>query len=561
MVFNLTDVTQKIQALERLYRRAEELSSQNIEKFRLAEYYYNYGVKQARQDAESRHFTPPAETKIKDSFPADAASKLAGALMGMTFNAEQTWAEWGKEDPDSTTPAEQRYLQKITRKTLRYLLRPEVAFYRALQPAFLDFVIGEGIIFAEETPFRGKPLLRFQSIPASSVTLLNDEYGFPNTAFRVIRMTRHQIKEKWPKAAYPESWNGQIQNETKVLSVVHAVVPRNGYEEEISRKKAVKDKAYGSVYYVKDEPNLILEESGYDEFPYIVFQFQRRTNSIRGEGPGLFALPLVEELSRASSDTSGARQLTSVPPMLEEEGAFGDLLNLRALARNSMRPGISDVPIRPLFPSGSIDSRPGQEQILYLHEQIGRIFYLDRLSIPEKRAEMREAEVFARQEENLRELAPVLSNLHYLAFEVFNRVLKFLKRYENKNNQLQPPGDLKEGISFTSPLARAQRIAEVQSMRSWLIQFVQPLAQFDQEGRVLLKLNLDDIFQDTAKAFNIRTENLRSDEEVQGIIEQRQQQELQAQQTQAQAQLLSAQSQGVRDVAAAEADLRRTGGL
>ena len=214
--------------------------------------------------------------------------------------------------------------------------------------------------------------------------------------------------------------------------------------------------------HVHEESGVLLRESGFREFPYVVPRYLKSSsNEIYGRSPAMNALPDVKMLNTMSKTTIKAAQKQIDPPLMVPDDGF--VLPVRTVpgGLNFYRAGTRER-IEPL----NIGSN--QPLGLQMEEQrrkaIRENFFVDQLMTVQG-VNMTATEVMQRTEEKMRLLGTVLGRLQSellqpLITRAFNLLLK--------NNKFAPPpetlGDQEIEIEYVSPLAKAQKTQELSSI-------------------------------------------------------------------------------------------------
>ena len=155
-------------------------------------------------------------------------------------------------------------------------------------------------------------------------------------------------------------------------------------------------------------------------------------------------------------------------------------------------------------------------------------FYVDQLLLGQG-PQMTATEVVQRTEEKMRMLGPVLGRLQFeLLQPLITRTYNLLSRQKafEAAPEFMRESDIE--IEYVSPLAKAQRQGDVQSMMRFL-EMLSPFAQID--PGVLDFLDVDGMAKEMIKVLSIPATVVKGDEEVAEVREQRQaQQQKQAEQ-------------------------------
>lgn len=537
------------------------------QKLELADKYYFYGVQNLRANGSNQKPEHNKTEDLTENFGAYALHKLAGYLLGMTFNPQSKWGQIVTDkDYRQLSDAQVDWLNDATRALMRYLAEPQTRFYTALAAAMTECIVGQGMLYVDMPVVDGAKRLKFSAFPMVSISHSLDGYGDLSAVSRVLKMDRGEILTRWKHGVdleYPDDFIiNTPSNLKKEETIFHMILPNETYDQYIREEEREtlpqKQKHQWSSYYYIHTQNILLEERSLDYMPYIPLRFFLRAGSSYGEGPGIWALPDVIELVRMGRDESIGRQLSGLPPMQEEPGVFNDALDLSPFARNVRnRPLIEADAISPLLPPSTLDFRSLMEGKEFKKQQIGQIFYLDRLGTPVKNAEMREVEVLGRQQDNITELVPFMARLDA---EVADPVMRIVLKYLIETERLpSPPQGLKPLLRYQSQLSKAQLIASNREIIQLLGTDLQPVITLQQD--VLDYFDFSRLLKEIVNPYVVDTRFLRSEEEVAALRQQRAEMEQQAQLQAAQASQLQAQSVAAKNFAQANEIQAGMGGM
>jgi len=180
-------------------------------------------------------------------------------------------------------------------------------------------------------------------------------------------------------------------------------------------------------------------------------------------------------------------------------------------------------------------------------DAIRQSFYVDQLIMGTGGQTMTATEVIQRTEEKMRLLGPVLGRLQAeLLQPLIDRCFHLLQR---QNAFPEPPEEM-DGmtvdIEYVSPLAKAQRSGDVQSVLR-MFELLMPLTQVDQA--VLDYMDTDGMVKHLIKVLGVPASTVRGEQEVYQKRVERQQQQAQAQQM--------AQAQQIAETAGAAAPMAK----
>ena len=313
------------------------------------------------------------------------------------------------------------------------------------------------------------------------------------------------------------------------VTVHHAVFNRDEYDKT---KFNAENKPIASIYFDADE-QIILSEIGYDDFPYMCPRFLKSSFEIGyGRSVAMVSLPDIQMLSAMSQTTIKAAQKQVDPPLLVPDDGF--MLPIRTVpgGLNFYRSGTRDR-LEPLNIGANNPLGLNMEE--QRRKAIQSAFYVDQLILASSPA-MTATEVLQRTEEKMRILGPVLGRLQAellqpLITRCFNILAK--NRLFEEAPEFLSQNDI--DIEYVSPLAKAQRSTDVQSLLR-MVELTQPLAQIDPS--VMDYIDMDGMAKHLIKVLAIPAVAIKSDDEVAQIRVQRQEQQQAMAEQQQQAQVM-----------------------
>jgi hypothetical protein len=253
-----------------------------------------------------------------------------------------------------------------------------------------------------------------------------------------------------------------------------------------------------------------------------------------GRSPAMTALPDVKMLNKMSETTIRAAQKQVDPPLMVPDDGF--MLPIRTVpgGLNFYRSGTRDR-LEPLNIGANNPLGLSMEE--QRRTAIRSAFFVDQLIMGEG-PQMTATEVIQRTEEKMRLLGPVLGRLQAeLLQPLINRVFNILVR-----QQAFPPApdNLKEldlDIEYVSPLAKAQRSGDVQSVMR-LFELIGPMGQLD--PGVFDYMDTDGMVKYLIKVLGVPASVVRGEDEVYQVRTERAQQQAQQQQMAEMAQMAEA---------------------
>lgn len=393
--------------------------------------------------------------------------------------------------------------------------------------------IGHGILLEEEDIAGDK--LKFNALRPNEIWLDVNEYGTVDTVFRKYLMTlknavsffglenlHEDLQENYK---FPAKHNSKIE-------ILCAIYPRTDYKEEYTNKE---NKPY-AVYFIDLNHNHIISESGYDENPFIVFEWDQIPGLAYSNSPAINALPDIRYLDIANRTSMEICQTSAAPPMR----AHSSLRNISVIPRGVV---YVDSPDQILEPIKTGENYPITLQIVESIEQrVKNWFNVDFfLSLQQKQGKMTATEVMELQGEK----SAVLSNLVVQLNECLSKIIQRSFNLLFKQGKLPLPPETLEGqvgvnmeVDFIGPLAQQLKRYHTMGGVVSAIQLANPIIQMFPNSADYL--DADELMKRAMEGQAMPQAVIREDDDVKAIREKRALAEQQAQQ-QAQQQMMSQQ--------------------
>lgn len=463
---------------------------------------------------------------IYDGTAVHAVELLSSSLHGMLTSPSTPWFSMRYRDPAlQNNDAANEWLELCMDQMYKAFNRSN--FQQEIHELYYDLVVfGTAALYLEGD----QDGLRFSARHIAEVTVAEDANGKVDTVYRKFKMTSRAAAQRFGEDNLPTQMTKDLKDDPhKEHDLVHAVYPRTE-----AKGKLAKNKPVASVYYHLDSKHLI-SESGFDDFPFMVPRFVKDSVSTYGRSPAMNALPDVKMLNKMSETTIRAAQKQIDPPLMVPDDGFVLPVRTTPGALNFYRTGTRDR-LEPLQIGANNPLGLNMEE--QRRNAIRQAFYVDQLLMSQGPA-MTATEVLQRNEEKMRLLGPVLGRLQSeLLQPLISRSFALLLR----NGLLPAAPEQLQGqdidIEYVSPLAKAQRLTDLQSM----LRGFEVMMQVAEIAPVMDYLDSDKLVQYLVEVTGIPARVIRSDEEVARI--RRQQQQAQAQQAQMEQQMMNAEAAG-----------------
>ena len=447
-------------------------------------------------------------------------------------------AEWFKLTTGITQIDQNRdvqlWLENATKIIKHHISRPSSNFHSAVFQYYLEAgAFGTGIIFVEDIPGIGP---RYRNFPLSDCILAAGGEMEIDTVYRLYKQTPKDLVSRYAPETLPEDivkkgYGDKMLEET---DVVHLVTPSWTLREFLPEKW---DKPYVAITYLKDKKHVI-QIGGYDEMPYICARWERSDREIYGRGPAWEVLPDMRLMNEVEKVYLKGVQKAIAPPMFVPDSGLLDPLDTTPDAINYYNVGIGGKDM--IFPApnaGRVEY--AQELSAKLINSIKEGFFLDVLELPGPTApdgdvmRFSATEVSVRMRQRMPVLGPLLARQETEFLDpLIRRTVNILMRSMLLGEMPPILQEVGYRIEYLNPISISLRSGEVNSMVQ-LFEMIMPLAQIDQT--IPMYFDTQRILKNTAEVLQVPPSNLRSEEEVQEIIQrQQQQQQIAMEQQQAQ---------------------------
>lgn len=312
-------------------------------------------------------------------------------------------------------------------------------------------VIGHGIMLIDED-IKNKRL-RFTKLPANEVYMDINEYGEIDTVFRRYNLTvrnavrffgedkvSQKIKDDYKDV---KKWNIPVE-------FIQAVMPREDYDPEYQDSR---NKPY-AVYWIDNQSHEIVDESGYNDNPYAIFQWSRFPGFAYGTSPAQDAICDIRGLNIAKKTSWTIAQTSAEPPMKISE----DIREVNITPRGHTYVTGADQIVEAIRTG---ENYPITLEVLEgMKQDIKDWFNVDFfLMLQQKTAQMTATEVMELQGEKAATLSNLIVNLNEALLKIIQRSFDILMA----SGELPPVPMSLQGqaaamkVDFVGPLAQAQK--------------------------------------------------------------------------------------------------------
>lgn len=480
------------------------------------------------------------QAQMFDSTAADAANELASNIMG---NLTPSNSVWFALDVGNETPDERKWLDdaaKLQWENIHLANFDAEGFETAL-----DIVgAGQAALFVDEDREHGG--YAFEQWPLAQCyfgTTRAD--GRIDIVHREYSLTAQQAISEFGKDQVPECIRKAMEADPdEEFRFLHVIQPRNPH---IVGARLSKNLPIAS-FHVELSTKLQVRESGYHEMPVVVPRWLRVAGSVYAVGPVYAALPDMRQLNKLKGFELDAADVAIAGMWI---GVDDGILNPRNFKIGPRKVVVAaDTNNLKALETGS-NFQLSDVMVTKLQQAIRRTLMAD--TLPPADGPTKTAYEYGVRVDQARKVrAPIYGRLQaeYLAPLV---IRTFGLAY--RAGVFSPPPQSLLGRSFnvryTSPLARAQKLDEVQAIQGT----IQTAASYAEANPAVLdRIDFDKALELTGQGYGAPGAILRSDEDVRKLREEKAKaQQQQAQQQAAQQAQAAGMEEGARAMAASAA--------
>lgn len=475
-----------------------------------APYFNAFG--QVREQGEKR------TQFVIDSTAVLALGRFAAILDSLLTPRNQTWHRVKASDPSLNKQRDvQVWFDELNQLLFKYRYAPKANFssqnqknYRALG------AYGTGSLFIDELD--KEPGIRYRYIHLAQIYFQENHQGIVDKAMRYFPLTARQAYQKWGDKCGDEIKSKLSTSPDAQYWFLHAVEPNT----ELSYGRADHKGMEYSSCYVGIQGQTLLQEGGYQTFPYAISRYEQFDNEVYGRSPAMDILPAVKTLNEQKKAMLKQAHRTLDPVLLAHDDGVVDAFNLRPGSINAGGVTADGRPLIHALPTGNI--QVGKESMDDERALIKDAFLSSIFQILTETPQMTATEVMERTREKAILLAPTIGRQQseYLG-PMIDREIDLLA----KQGLLSPmPQALVEArghykTEYDSPLTRAQRAEEASGLMRTLESALQ-VVNITQNPEPLDHFNWDVIIPEVSDIQGIPYKWMNSMDKIQQIRQGRQ---------------------------------------
>lgn len=462
-------------------------------------------------------------TRIFDATGITANERFAAAMEWMLTPRSQQWHKLVPSDVElEDQPEVQDYLDKVTKILFAARYRPAANYASQMDECYMSLgAFGNNALYTDEVIGKG---IRYRSIPLNEIVWALNHSGMVDTVYRKFKFTAKQAKQMWGDKCPDQVRTAFDKNPYTDLEFLHCVKPNDDYTPDALGPNG---KAFAS-WYIWPETKAIIDYGGFRTFPYSIGRYRMGPREHYGRGPAQVALPAIRTLNEMKKTALRAGQKAVDPPILLAEEGVLTPFNQRPGAANYGMLSADGKPLaQPLQVAGKFEI--AEKLMEDEANSIKDTFLVSLFQILVQNPEMTATEALIRAQEKGAMIAPAMGR--QLSEFLGPQILREIDILENAG-QLPPmpdvlsqqPGAIK--IEYTSPLSRAMRAEEGTAIMN-TVQSIGVMAQIDKS--VVNIMDMTSAAREMAIINGCPAKLLRSDEQVDELVQQASQQAQEAQ--------------------------------
>lgn len=455
-----------------------------------------------------------------DSTAAVALDRFAAIADSLLTPRNQLWHRLLPSDSALMKSRPVRlWFEEATRTLFKYRYSPRANFSAQNSQSFVSLgAFGTAALFIDA--LAGEAGLRYRNIHLGEIYFFENHQGLIDKAVRCFRMSARQAAQRWGDKLPPKIKEAADKKPNDQFEFIHCVKPR---DEKMPGRLDYRGMDYASYYVAKGE-KVVLEEGGFNSFPFAIGRYEQAPGEVYGRSPAMKVLPAIKTLNEEKKIVLKQGHRTVDPVLLAHDDGVLDGFDLRPGAVNYGGMSAEGRKLVDTLPVGNVVV--GKELMDDERVVINDAFLVTLFQILVETPTMTATEVLERTREKGILLAPTLGRMQseYLG-PLVEREVDVLVR----QGLLPPmPPELVEAgsdyrVEYDSPLSRAQKAEESAGLMR-TIEMALNVVNVTQNPAPLDHFNWDVILPEIADNQAVPARWLNSNEQVAAIRESRAQQ-------------------------------------
>lgn len=458
--------------------------------------------------------------ELFDSTAAVALQRFSAIMDSLLTPRNQKWHRLTADNPIiAKDKACKDYFDQVTNILFRFRYAPGANFAAQNQQYYTSLgAYGTGGNFIDK--LSGKKGIRYKNVHLGELYIMENHQGVVDTVLRHFVLTARQAYQQFGEQCPDSILASHVDFPNREYFFVHYVAPREDRDPDRLDYKGM----HFESCYVAIDGSKVVEEGGYNTFPYAVGRYYQAPTEPYGRSPAMDVLPAIKTLNEEKKTMLKQGHRIVDPILLAHDDGVVDGFSFQPGSINSG--GVTSdgrVLIHPL-PTGNVQA--GKEMMDDERALINDTFMTSIFQILTESPEMTATEVMERVKEKGILLAPTVGrqDSEYLGPTIV-REIDLL----NTMGVLPPmPRMLKQAggeytIIFDSPITRSQRAEEAAgALRT--VESLMNVANMTQNPSLLDYINWDVAAPEIADINGTPSGWINTQEFVNNIRQQRSQQ-------------------------------------
>lgn len=254
--------------------------------------------------------------KLFDSTGIHSSELLAATLNGSLTSSSAKWFTLKMRESELNEIKEVReWLEDCSKRM--YLSFSQSNFNSEVYETYIDLVdfgIGALLLEEDEIESAGFNGFRFEALQIGTYVVAEDARGRVNTLFRKFKKGARAAVDEWGDKVGEKIKEKALKNPDLEIEFMHCVYPDPD------------DKKHFLSLTIAVQEKIVVKESFYEEFPYLVPRWNKTSGEVYGRGPGHTALPDIKTLNKAVEMNLKAWGIEIQPPIAaEDDSIIGDI--------------------------------------------------------------------------------------------------------------------------------------------------------------------------------------------------------------------------------------------
>lgn len=479
----------------------------------------------------------PSSEDIHDSSPRRAALILANGLASLVTPREEVWFEYQAPKAlrgDDDAVGFYRRASEVAREFIE-----SSNFYEEIQESYIESpVFGTTALFCGDLDDHFE--LHFRHQPIKTYLIGEDAKGRVNAIYRDLVLTADQAAEEFGEDALPKEIAGKVgkaQAKGETFDFCHAVF-RRAKPADADAPEGAKKPWVSMVVHEKSK--VVVQDAGFDEFPFAVHRYRRFGRCVWGFGPGTLAASDARQLQFLNELADVAAEKSVFPPVVAPSSLEGDIgqgaLEITYVDPNDPN---SAAMLREWATAGRYDV--AKDRMSDKRQQIEQAFHVDLFQLFAARAMERqpmtatEASLIAG--EKLTQFSPVFGRLvsemlDPILARVFGVLLRAGQFGSPPQSVMSAMGGKRAGVASPSVTYKNKIMLAMQARENGVLMefmnLIGPMMQVYPEA--IDALNMPVIVRDSARNGGLPEDWIRSKKEIEAMQAARAEAQAQAQQ-------------------------------